>query len=133
MNNLEFLPLVIENIIRDYKAQMEHKEKMQKICKEINTIHYTIGIGCGGLDMSVRHNKGLGNGWVRCHNFIGELEIYSNQKSTVISESISEYNDDYLHHIDDYPEIDFVNDPYYRLDEEDDEDFYVPKRRFYIH
>jgi hypothetical protein len=32
---MEFLPLDIENIILDYKAQMEHTEKYKKVMEEL--------------------------------------------------------------------------------------------------
>ena len=33
---MEFLPLDIENIILDYKSQMEHSEKTKKLIREFN-------------------------------------------------------------------------------------------------
>jgi hypothetical protein len=37
---MNFLPKELENIINNYKHQMEHKEKIQSTLKEINKITY---------------------------------------------------------------------------------------------
>ena len=39
---MEQLPLDIENIILDYKAQLEHREKFQKCLEQINHIDHNI-------------------------------------------------------------------------------------------
>ena len=39
---MNFLPKELEDIIVDYKIQMEHKEKYSKCMKEINNIEYDI-------------------------------------------------------------------------------------------
>ena len=44
----------VAKIILDYKHGMEHKEKMEKVCKEINGIKYKIFMGCGGYMNSER-------------------------------------------------------------------------------
>ena len=49
------------DLIMDMKAEMEHKEKMQKICNQINSMPYIIKIGCGGLIYSKRYDIGSKN------------------------------------------------------------------------
>ena len=42
LNLMELLPKELEDIIMDYKYQLEHHEKKMKICKDINDINYCI-------------------------------------------------------------------------------------------
>ena len=39
-NLMDFLPKVIEDIIMDYKAQLEHSEKMDKKCGDGIVLHW---------------------------------------------------------------------------------------------
>jgi hypothetical protein len=69
---LSTLPKVLEEIIIDYKNQMDHKEKFQSTIDIINDIVYTTGVyDDGELLLSTRNSYMFNN-----HMFNNHVEYY---------------------------------------------------------
>ncbi len=101
MNNL---PLEIENIIIDYKMQMDHREKFAKSIEKINNIHHTIMDTTsyrvnddtnievemyGGHNMDER-SKGHYEFW--CHRYTTEREIIHISEERVVDDNCVGYS-----------------------------------------
>ena len=57
---MNIFPTEIENIINEYKYQLEHVENMKSVFKQINNIDYSIDI-FGGESLSTRSVKMITN------------------------------------------------------------------------
>jgi len=99
---MNFLPQAIEDIIVDYKIQLEHRETFQSTLNEINDIIYVINVSdtfrISG-DMTTQYYGGLNQAETLYHS-INELWVHTYSEDEMVGEIITT-----IYECSDYVEI----------------------------